>query len=265
MLRVGTVPYLVARPLDSGLEDERDIELVRDVPARLVAALRAKELDVALVSSIELFRRSGYTWLDGLGVAGRGPVSSVQVFLRRPLPEVRTLALDPASRAAAALTQIVWPQGSGARTRFLTVAPDEDPAETGADAWLRIGDAALRAALAPDAPPTFDPAATWTEGTGLPFVFAVWIARPGVDLAPYAPAFLRSRRRGAECAEDLARVASEEWSLPLDATRRYLLEECVFEPGTDAAPALSAFRDAAAKRDLCRGDLYPRAIQVPQQ
>ena len=65
-LRVGTVPYLVGRPLDSGLEAEPGIALSQHVPAQLVARLHDKSLDVALVSSIELFRTSGHRFIDGL-------------------------------------------------------------------------------------------------------------------------------------------------------------------------------------------------------
>ena len=84
-LRVGTVPYLVGRPMDLGLEDEEGIELRYEVPSRLVEQLRTGEIDVALVSSIELFRRPEYSYIAGIGVAGRGVVSSVQLFLRKAI------------------------------------------------------------------------------------------------------------------------------------------------------------------------------------
>ena len=112
---------------------------------------------------------------------------SVQVFLRRPLERVRTVVLDPASRAAQALTRIVLPSRTADTPQFVALEPGEDPRAAAqrleADAWLAIGDAALRQALAPDAPPAFSPSAAWTQDTGLPFVFAVWILRPGLELA----------------------------------------------------------------------------------
>ena len=97
-LRVASVPYLVGRPVDEGLAREPGIEFTRAVPARLARGLRDGSLDVALVSSIELFRIPGASYLDGPCIAGEGRVSSVQVFLRRPLAEVRTVALDPEAR-----------------------------------------------------------------------------------------------------------------------------------------------------------------------
>jgi chorismate dehydratase len=268
-LRVGTVPYLVGRPLDTGLGDEPGIELVRAVPAKLVEGLREGRLDVALVSSIELFRRPGYRYIDGLAVAGRGTVGSVQMFLRQPLAEVRRIALDPVSRAAAALVKTLLHEGSTVRPadapphtpEFLEVPLGVDPEDAEADAWLRIGDEALRAALAPDAPPTFNPSAAWTRTTGLPFVFAVWIVRAEVEIEPHVGAFMRSRKRGRTALDELVQEASEAWSLPAEACHRYLAEECLYEPGAELGTALEAFRDAAAPFSLCDGSTSPEAIQ----
>ena len=257
MLRVGSVPYLVGRPLDAGLVDEPGIELVYEVPARLVAGLRDGSLDVALVSSIELFRRPGYTFLDGPAVAGEGPVSSVQVFLRRPVAPGHRVALDPASLTAATLVRIVWPERD---VSFLELDATSDPRAAEADAWLRIGDAALRELHAPDAPPVFNPSAAWTERTGLPFVFAAWIARPGVDLERHGPAFVRARARGAGRIEELAREAAQAWRLSEEDTHRYLARECLFELGERLVPALFAFRDAAAALGLARRELEPRPV-----
>lgn len=281
-LRVGTVPYVVARPLDGGPEGlaaEPDVELVQDVPARLVEALRENRLDVALVSSIELFRKPGYRYLSGLAVAGEGRVSSVQVFLRRPLAEVRSVALDPASRAAATLTRVVMaehperlPAGEelAPLPTFVEVEPDEDPRAAAADAWLRIGDRALIETFAADAPRasgaagTLNPSECWRELTGLPFVFAVWMARPEVDLEPWVGAFARAHALGASRVRSFADRAAGELRLPREALAGYLGEECRFrlDPLRQAA-SLLAFRDRAARLDLCDPGLKPGAIGVP--
>lgn len=262
MLRVGSVPYVVARPLDQALEHQPGIELVRDVPSRLVEALRSERLDVALVSSIELFRKPGYSYLDGLAVAGRGYVSSVQVFLRRPIEAVHSVALDPASRTSAALTQAVWPE-SLARPEFRELPEGRDPARAGTDAWLRIGDAAFKEYLQNNLPPTFNPSQAWTEKTGLPFVFALWIAREGVDLEPWVPAFRNAYLEGRRNLGAIIEAAAREWDASPVFTRNYLAHECLYWPGREMGPALCAWRDAAAALDLCRGDLGPQPVNVP--
>jgi len=262
-LRVGTVPYLVGRPLDCGLELEDGFEVTRRVPSDLVRALRSGELDVALVSSIELFRRPDYRYVDHVAVSGEGSVASVQVFLRRPIEEVRSVALDSASQAAAALTRVLLWEGLE-RREFLEVPPGGDPAAFPADAWLEIGDAALRRALSPGAPPSFNPSKEWTRRTGLPFAFAVWIVRGGIELSrSQVEAFARARARGASRIAALAEEASRSWKLPLPDCRRYLERECRYEPGTKLRRALLAFRDAAAPLRLCDGALAPEAIALP--
>ncbi len=263
-LRVGTPSFLVARPLDLGLEREPGFDVRYDLPSVLIGDLRAGALDVALVSTIELFRRPGYRYLAGPAVTGRGHVASVQVFLRRPLEEIETVALDPASRAARALTRIVLPSRTVKTLSFVDVAVGADAAAEDADAWLRIGDQGLREFLDPNALPTFNPSEAWTEDTGLPFVFAVWIVAPGVDLTPpQLEAFAAARARGEVHIDELAAEASREWNLPLDSCRAYLGEECVYDPGDDLEPALVTFRDAAAPLSLCLPDVRPEPIPVP--
>jgi len=267
-LRVGSVPYLVGRPLDAALEGEPGFQLTRAVPARLVEELRAGELDVALVSSIELFRRPGYSYLEGAAITGFGFVASVQVFLRRPLDTLRTVALDPASSTAQALTRVMLTERAQRAGRpapeFLALPEDKDPASAAADAWLAIGDPALRTYLGPDCPPLFNPSEAWSTDRGLPFVFAAWIVRPGLELdESQLAAFARAREHGLDQLERLAEEAGRAWGLPLGPCRRYFASECRYEPGEELGPALFAFRDAAAALGLCRGDLVPAAIPIP--
>jgi chorismate dehydratase len=267
ILRVGSVPFLVARPLDAELEREPLVRLSRDVPSRLVERLRAGELDVALVSSIELFRRPGYGYLAGSAIAGDGFVPSVQVFLRRPLAELRTVALDPSSRTAQALAQVMLARRAAGRgvpaPKCFELEAGADPSLAPADAWLEIGDAALRRSLSPAAPPTFNPSQAWSEDLGLPFVFAAWITRPGLQPTDAERSlFARARARGTtrERLRTLAREAAARWEVDGNACERYLSLECRFDPGAQLEPALLAFRDAAAALGLCRGDLRPQAF-----
>ena len=263
VLRVGTVPYLVGRPLNLGLEEEPRIEVTADVPARLVEGLRAGDLDVALVSSIELFRRPGYRWIPGLCVAGDGFVGSVQLFLARPLAEVRRVALDPASRTARALLQVLagldpeLPAG----LEFVEVPAGEDPRALvtagGAEAWLRIGDPALLEHLE-ERLPHYNPSARWAELTGLPFVFAAWIAREGVDLGPHLAAFEAAAARGAEAAEGLARGAADGWALDPELVVDYLVRECRYRLDPERQErALLAFGERARAAGLVPAEGVP--------
>ena len=74
------------------------------------------------------------------------------------------------------------------RAKLEEVDPTVDVREAAqakdAGGWLRIGDRALVEALSDGAPPAFNPSEAWTQDTGLPFVFATWLVRPGVELTP---------------------------------------------------------------------------------
>ena len=105
------------------------------------------------------------------------PVDSVLLMLRRAPHAVRTLALDPASRTSQVLATLVLEQVFGARPACFEADSGRAWAEGRADAVLVIGDA--RSGCAPRGAPALDLADEWTRWTGLPFVFAVWAARPG--------------------------------------------------------------------------------------
>jgi len=261
-LRVGSVPYLVGRPLDHGLGDEPGIELNYAVPAKLVEQLRAGEIDVALVSSIELFRRPGYRYIDGIAVAGESYVGSVQVFLRKPIQDVRSIAMDPSSRAAAALTRALLHDRDGGPPEYIEVPLGEDPRECeGADAWLRIGDEALRETLTLDFP-AWNPSEEWRRQTGMPFIFAAWIVRGDAPIEPHLEAFARARARGRAAISDLATQAAEQWSLPEAQCREYLEQECSYDPGPAMAPSLAEFRRRAVLAGLCDRDVLPDPIEL---
>jgi len=263
-LRVGSVPYLVGRPLDDGLGDEPGVDLVHAVPSALVDGLRAGELDVALVSSIELFRRPGYSYLDGPVVAGDGPVSSVRVFLRRPAYEVRRVALDPASRTSVTLVRCLERELGFDGVAYEELAPGRDPRrDSDADAWLRIGDGALAESLAEPELAALDPCATWRRATGLPFVFACWIVAPGVEIEPHAAAFARARARGTARAEALATAHARASGLPAEAVAHYLVHECVYDVGSRLHPALDAFATRAAALGLADARHAPERVPVP--
>ncbi len=254
-LRIGTVPFLVGRPLVHGLDREDGVELTTAPPSRLAALLREGALDMALVSSVEAFRRPGYQVLTDPCVAADGPVDSVLLMARRPLEAVGTLAIDPASLTGATLARVVLDHAGAKLTDVLDAADGVDPATLPADAWVRIGDAALdirlgRAAL-PDGAEVHDLSAAWKAITDLPFVFACWICRPGLDAGPAADLVRRAAARGREAIPAIARAAAEETGHDEAALGRYLSDTCVYrlDPGR-FREALHAFRDAAARLGL---------------
>ncbi|MCI0585432.1 MAG: menaquinone biosynthesis protein [Planctomycetes bacterium] len=260
ILRVGAPPYLVARPLIDGLDEEPGVRLVLDVPSRLVRGLRDGSLDVALASSVELFRRPGTTYIPRLCIGADGEVGSVILHARRSWGEIRSVALDTSSRSAAALVRILLDEWNPHPVEERDLPGGVDGAALGVDAFLRIGDAALFGPT-PEGFEAIDLAGAWKDLTGLPFVFALWIVRPGASPDLLAPPLHRAAERGLARRARLADEAARERGADPAILRRYLLEVCRYDldaPGM--LEGLSAFRD----REVARGAPIPPAEPAAQ-
>src|SRR5262249_54858129 len=221
-IRIGAVNYLNTKPLIEDLELlAPEAELILEVPSRLADDLAAGRLDVALIPVIEYFRGSRYRIVPDIAIASDGPVLSVTLFSRVPFQQIRRVALDEGSRTSAALAQILLRRRYGLNPQLVPLPLDREAETADADAVLLIGDRAMRACL-PGFAHAFDLGQEWHDWTGLPFVYAVWAVREGVDLGPVADALAEAKRRGGDRVGAIA--AREAPLLNLDAgfCRRYL-------------------------------------------
>ena len=172
--RVGSVKALNTVPLTRGLEDQ----VVYATPARLAEMLRRDELDAALVSVVEPLLNDRYDVLDGVAVAALGEVKSVLLAHRQPLEEMREVYCDTASLTSARLLRVLLAE-QGVTPEFKPL-PDYNFA-TVPDNVMLIGDAALDFVFGPHNHEIWDLGAAWFEMTKLPFVFAVWALRRGIE------------------------------------------------------------------------------------
>jgi predicted solute-binding protein len=173
-LRLGVVSYLNAVPTVHGLAEDPAFTLVRDVPSRVAEMLHAGEVDLGLIPSVE-YTRGDYAIVPGVALASRGPVRSVNLFHRKPLDQVRRVALDTSSRTSVALLKVLLAEG-GVTPEYVVRPPDVLGMLEEADAALVIGDPAFyfRGEVS-----RLDLGQEWTSRTGLPFVWAFWAGRPG--------------------------------------------------------------------------------------
>jgi chorismate dehydratase len=213
-----------------GLDVAPGVRFERAVPTGLVARLREGALDAALVSAVELFRDPPLAWVPGPAVTSDGPVRSVLLYLRRPPHEVATLALDSSSRSAAVLARVCLAERFGVRApRVLAADPVTPLDEVDADGVLRIGDPALTTAH--DGREVLDLGAVWTEATGLPCVWALWLVRPGVPADPLVGLLRAAREAGMARRPALARAFADEHGLDAATCEDYLARAVGFDAG----------------------------------
>lgn len=178
-MHLSAVSYLNTRPLVWGLmsgPQQGQAQLDFDLPATCAQRLAAKEVDAGLVPVIEAARQH-LTQIGSLGIACRGPVRSILLLSKVPIPEIRTLSLDSSSKSSVMLARIVLDEGYKVQPETTVMAPDVTAMLGKSDAALIIGDPALR--LDPDATGlhSLDLGEEWYKLTGLPMVFAIWAGR----------------------------------------------------------------------------------------
>jgi chorismate dehydratase len=216
------------------------LEIVIDLPSRLADALAAGQLDVAMIPSVEYARHAGYSIVSDACIACDGAVRSVKLYGRVPVERVRTLALDEGSRTSAALARILLKERFGVEpeTRPLPIGASLD--DTPADAVLLIGDRGML--------PTgggfafeWDLGEEWSRWTGLPFVFAMWIARAGVELSGVGAALAAARDDGVGRLEEIARQAAPAVGIPEADCLSYLRDNLTFHLGPRQRQGLERF------------------------
>ncbi len=264
-VRIGAVSYLNTKPLIEGLADRLEPgHLILDLPSHLADQLHLGQLDVALIPSVEYFRGPS-TWsiISDACIACRGPVRSVRLLFRRPPDEVRTLALDEGSRTSAALSQVLLYERYGLRPRLLPLPITADYETVEADAILIIGDRAMQV----DATryvTTWDLGEEWCRWTGLPFVFAMWIAgttgssdtRAFHDEEDTVAQLLQdSRDRGVANVQPIANREAARYHLTVEDCLRYFTEQLHFHLGPSERAGLERFRTLADKIGLIPSSL----------
>ncbi|HWL09422.1 MAG TPA: menaquinone biosynthesis protein, partial [Planctomicrobium sp.] len=240
-VRIGVVTYLNSKPLIEGLAGLCPFaDLILDYPSHLADGLAQGKLDVALIPSIESFSNPDYEVISDACVATHSDVFSVKLYCRVHPGEIRTLALDEGSRTSAALTRIMLAERFG-------VAPEIQPLPLGksthdctTDAVLLIGDRAMHT---PDEPfhTVWDLGSEWVQWTGLPFVFAMWVARKERSVTALSEQLSAARDLGLQHVEEIARRGAEQLNLPEETILHYLTKNLHFQLGSAERAGLKLF------------------------
>jgi chorismate dehydratase len=264
MWRLGVVPYLNADPLAAALREPNAAELVGEavevsatVPSQLLQVLLEDRLDAALVSIGGVLPHPSLRILPEMCISSRGAVQSILLFCRRPVWEVRTVALDASSRSAVALTRVLFAERWRTQPEFLTRPPKLAEMLAEADAALLIGNPALQAAQALERgewngplPERLDLGAEWDAMTGLPFVYAAWVVPPGRDVDRLTRLLLRAKQWGLDRVELLAARGAQELGLPPALTLEYITRSIRYHLGPDECAGMERFRELAVRHGI---------------
>lgn len=241
-MRLGRIPYINCFPVygavDRGIVP-LEATLVDGVPTTLNRMMAEGTLDVSVVSAVEYARDSErYLLLPDLAISCDGPVRSVMLFSHEPAETLtgKRVVVSRSSMTSVHLLELLFEHVWKARPEFV---PGDAEADTlGRDTAdiagrLVIGDAALMLQRADHPLATavgasyrhvYDLGAEWRDWTGLPFVFAVWVAQrttPVAEALALHASLIRSRDWGMQHLPELSAQASRATGVPVTECRHY--------------------------------------------
>lgn len=237
MIRIGCVSYLNTTPLVWGLEKAADLQLMYAVPARLLGMLEGGECDVAILPIIDYQRAEDLVIVPGSCIGADGHVHTVRLFARVPIKQICRLYADIESHTSVGLCRIVLKHVYGIEPVFV-----EDT--SGVDAQLLIGD---KVVVNPPAGSEYqlDLAEAWKKWTGLPFVFAAWMARRGAQLGDLPQRLEAAMHQGLANVDTIVAREARPRGWPTDVARDYLVRllklEIDLSPNSHQRQAIELF------------------------
>jgi len=280
-LRISIVQYLNTAPLVWGFTNGPLVgkyDLSFTVPSQCAEALRSGAADIAIIPAIEYQRIPSLVVLPDLAIASQNRVRSLLIVSKKPIEQVRSIALDRSSRSTQALTRILASEHWKIDPDFFETEPDLHMMLEKADAAMLIGDPALRLCIAIEKKSSvslqgravceaatlgitsaeilhvYDVVGEWRKFSSLPAVMAIWAARAEVVTPEVIADFAASRNFGVTQITAISLEAARELELPQQALESYLRHNIDFSLGEENRRGLKRYFQEAAKLGLTARD-----------
>ena len=159
--------------MEQGPFKER-IDLMKAYPAQIAQALLDDTIDIGLVPVAIMPFLTNPQIVSKFVIGTEGEVASVALFSQVPMDQIEKVYLDDQSKTSVALAKILFKQFWKKEVEFLTATEGYIDKITGTTAGIIIGDRAL--ACLSRFEHIYDLGSAWKQYSGLPFVFAAWVA-----------------------------------------------------------------------------------------
>jgi chorismate dehydratase len=253
------VSFVNTLPLIDGLNSLADVQLRQSVPSLLLDQLMADEVDIALCSSIDYQRSPELLVILPVGLLGcDGPTLTVRLFSSRPLKAITQVYCDTDSHTSIALIKILLRELHGVDPQLIDYDAREHVARNKPVDWpetvLLIGDKVVtNATPAIRYPHQMDLGAAWVELTGLPFVFALWMAKASACSETLATASMildHQRRHNIDRVDGMIHRHAKPRQWPGDLAAEYLKEKIAYEFTPQRRAGLELFFQKAKSQGL---------------
>lgn len=145
-----------------------EIDLSLDIPSDCAQKLIDNKVDIGLIPVAAIPFVPNAQLISSFCIGSVGAVNSVFIFSNVPVNEIKTVRLDPQSRTSNNLAKVLLKNHFKVEVDFIT-----DPSMV-TDAIVLIGDRTF--GRQSDFNYAYDMGAEWMNYTGLPFMYAAWVA-----------------------------------------------------------------------------------------
>jgi len=201
---VAAVSYLNTKPLLYGIHHHpviEQIELVEDYPSAIAAMLAEGSVDLALIPVAATMRLKEWHLVTDTCIGCEGPVASVCIFSEVPIDEIEHVYLDYQSRTSVNLARILLKEYWKRPVSYIDAKGEDFRSKiAGTTGGVVIGDRALEQRLKSTF--AYDLGEAWKAHTGLPFVFAAWIANKQLPAA-FVASFAEANRHGLQHIDEV--------------------------------------------------------------
>ena len=181
-LKISAVSYTNTQPFIYGIKNTDildKIHLSLDIPSDCAQKLIDDQADIGLIPVAAVINMPHWEIVSDYCIGAEGPVNSVFLFSNCPVDEIRTLQLDPESRSSNNLARVLLKNYWKVSPQLMSNAPDYAQSADAYTAFVQIGDRTF--GKKEKFGYVYDLASEWKQFTGLPFVFAAWIANKPVS------------------------------------------------------------------------------------
>ena len=182
-IRISAVKYANTYPFIYGLTEsgfDKKVILETDHPAQCAEKLISGKVDIGLIPVAVLPLLKEYYIISDYCIGANGNVKTVMLLSNCPFDKIKTIYLDYRSRSSVNLTKVLARNSWHKEFKWVNTSEDFDYINIKNDeAAVLIGDQCFE--FEKNFKYRIDLAMAWKEYTGLPFVFACWVANKKID------------------------------------------------------------------------------------
>jgi chorismate dehydratase len=247
-IRVSAISFYNTLPLVYGLKNSKvidEIELALDTPAECANRLMTGSADIGLVPVAVIPEMKGVKIFSNYCISADGPARTVVLASEVPLQEITEITLDHHSRTSIMLAKIIFNKFWNLKVSYKPGFPGFEKTEINRNkAAVVIGDKVF--AMEKKHKVVFDLAEVWKKFTGLPFVFACWVANRPLEDA-FVKSFEGAMQYGINHIKEAARTATLNGIRDYESIEHYLHNNIKYQLDDKKREAMKLFYQLAEK------------------